>query len=149
MAFYMGLDAGGTKTFCLIADDRGRILGFGRAGSGSYEYHGTEAAAGENRRAVEAALQSARLRLSDITAVGMGVAGADLPDDFTMLEEAIYAPLFGGIPRVFRNDAIAALRGGLRGTVGIVIACGTGCICVWTPRPNANSKERRLMKKKA
>ena len=31
MRHYLGLDAGGTKTFCLAGDETGRVLGFGRA----------------------------------------------------------------------------------------------------------------------
>lgn len=129
MAYYLGLDAGGTKTFCLIGDERGNVLGFGRGGTGNYEYHGVEPAALENRKAVENALASAGLTLDQITAIGMGVAGADIPEDYEMLEREMYTPLFGAIPRVFRNDSMGGLRGGLRRPYGVVIACGTGCVC--------------------
>jgi len=129
MKYYLGLDAGGTKTYCLVGDDSGNILGFGKAGSGSYEYHGVEPAAVENKKAVESALEEARLNMSDIAGIGMGIAGADLPEDYEMLEREIYTPLFGSIPRVFRNDSMAGLRGGTRDPYGIVIACGTGCVC--------------------
>lgn len=131
MPNYMGLDVGGTKTLCLIADEKGRVKGLGRAGPGSYEYYptGIGVAANENQKAVERALSEAGLALDDIAGIGMGVAGADLPEDFAMLEQEIYTPLFGNIPRVFRNDSIAALRGGTRKSYGIVIVCGTGCVC--------------------
>ena len=85
MHYYLGMDVGGTKTDCLIADETGAVLGFARAGSGSYEYHGVEHAERENRKAVVSALKDASLKLSDISAVGLGVAGADLPEDFKML----------------------------------------------------------------
>jgi N-acetylglucosamine kinase-like BadF-type ATPase len=126
MNIYLGMDVGGTKTDCLIASASGDLLGFGRAGSGSYEYHGVEHAGRENRLAVERALDDAGLTLNDITAVGLGVAGADLPEDFEMLEQHIYTPLFGTIPRDFRNDSMAALRGGTAQRPAIVIICGTG-----------------------
>ena len=129
MKYYLGLDAGGTKTFCLIGDEQGNIKGFGRGGTGNYEVHGVEPAAIENRKAVEAALADATLRLGDIAAIGMGIAGADLPEDYVMLEREIYGPLFGPIRRAFRNDSMAGLRGGTRNPFGIVIACGTGCVC--------------------
>lgn len=126
---YLGLDAGGTKTYCLVGDANGHLLGFGQAGCGNYELHGVEAAAAENRKAVNEALKTAGIGLEDIAYVGMGVAGADLPEDYTMLEEQIFTPLFGDVPRVFRNDSMAALRGGTPKPYGIVIACGTGCVC--------------------
>lgn len=128
-AFYLGLDVGGTKTLCVIGDETGRIVGFGKAGTGSYEYHGVEKAATENKNAVRAALADAGLSIKDLAAVGMGVAGADLPQDYEMLDEKIYAPLFGDVRRVFKNDSMAGLRGGSRRPFGIAIVCGTGSVC--------------------
>lgn len=129
MKYYLGLDAGATKTFCLVGDAEGNILGFGRGGTGNYETYGVEPAAEENRKAVQGALDSAGLTLNDIAGIGMGIAGADLPEDYEMLEREIFTPLFGAIPRVFRNDSMGGLRGGTREPYGIVIACGTGCVC--------------------
>ncbi len=140
MAFYLGLDAGATKTYCLIGDEKGNIYGFGKAGTGNYEAYGIEPAAQENRKAVEEALRDAGLTLSDIKAVGMGIAGADLPEDYVMLEREIFTPLFGEIPRVFRNDSMAGLRGGTRNPFGIVIACGTGCVCAGRNRAGEETR---------
>lgn len=141
MAYYLGLDAGGTKTFCLIGEDGGDIKGFGRGGTGNYEGYGVEAATREIRLAVDGALSSSGLRLSDISGIGMGVAGADIPDDYTMLEREIFTPLFGEIPRIFRNDSMGGLRGGTRDPFGVVIACGTGCVCAGV---NREGKETRI-----
>ncbi|HNR33912.1 MAG TPA: BadF/BadG/BcrA/BcrD ATPase family protein [Candidatus Hydrogenedentes bacterium] len=138
--YYLGIDAGGTKTFCLVGDDEGHILGFGRAGAGNYECFGVEPAAVENRKAVEGALKAAGLALKDISGIGMGIAGADLPEDYDMLERAIYTPLFGAIPRVFRNDSMGGLRGGTRNPYGIVIACGTGCVCAGVNRAGRHTR---------
>ena len=129
MKYYLGVDAGGTKTHCLVGDGAGGVLGFGKGGAGNYEVHGVDAARVEIERAVQGALDEAGLSLSDIAGVGLGIAGADLPEDYVMLEEAIFSPLFGDIPTVFRNDSMGCLRGGTRKPVGIVIACGTGCVC--------------------
>jgi N-acetylglucosamine kinase-like BadF-type ATPase len=125
----MGLDAGGTKTFCLIGDETGRILGFGRAGSGNYETRGVEHAREQNRKAVEMALADASVTLDDLTAVGMGIAGADLPEDYEMLNREIFDDLFGSVRRDFQNDSMGGLRGGTHRPYGIVIAVGTGCVC--------------------
>ena len=141
MAYYLGLDAGGTKTFCLIGDDSGEIKGFGRGGTGNYESYGLEVAAREIRSTVEGALGEANLSLSDIDGVGMGVAGADIPEDYEMLERELFAPLFGETPRVLRNDSMGGLRGGTRDPYGVVIACGTGCVCAGM---NRDGKEIRI-----
>jgi len=78
---------------------------------------------------VEAALVAAGITLADISGIGLGVAGADVPANFVMLEQEIYAPLFGSIPREFKNDSFAALRGGTRDSFGIAVACGTDSVC--------------------
>ncbi|HOD52148.1 MAG TPA: BadF/BadG/BcrA/BcrD ATPase family protein [Candidatus Hydrogenedentes bacterium] len=140
MKYYMGLDAGATKTFCLVADAQGCIAGFGRGGNGNYENQGVEPAARENRKAVEGALADAGFALEDIACIGMGIAGADLREDFDMLEREIYTPLFGKTRRVFRNDSMAAMRGSVRTSYGIVIACGTGVIAAGI---NRNGHEAR------
>ena len=140
MPYFLGMDVGGTKTYALAADEGGTILGFGKAGCGSYEYHGIEAAASENQAAVSVALEESKLVLADISAVGLGVAGADLAEDFEMLEREIYTPLFGAIPRRFKNDSMAALRGGTRADYGIVIVCGTGSVCAGRNRSGEESR---------
>ncbi|MCC6694227.1 MAG: hypothetical protein IT365_01225 [Candidatus Hydrogenedentes bacterium] len=140
MRRYLGLDVGATKTFCLVGDEEGHILGFGKAGTGNYEIYGVEHALEENRKAVEAALQDAGLQLSDIDAVGLGVAGADVPEDYVMLEREIYTPLFGDIPRDFQNDSMGGLRGGTRAPYGIVIACGTGCVSAGRNRKGEHAR---------
>ena len=134
MAYYLGLDAGGTKTFALAGDDTGRVLGFGRAGAGNYECYGVPAAYTETKKAIDGALETAGLTLDQISGIGMGVAGADLPESYVMLEKELFTPLLGEIPRVFRNDSMGGLRGGTKDAFGIVIACGTGCVCAGVNR---------------
>jgi N-acetylglucosamine kinase-like BadF-type ATPase len=127
--YYLGLDAGGTKTFCLIGDEAGHVLGFGRGGTGNYESYGPDPAREEISKAVSNALKETGLTLDQISGIGMGIAGADIPEDYEMLEREVFTPLFGKIPRAFRNDSMGGLRGGTREPKGIVIACGTGCVC--------------------
>lgn len=141
MAYYLGLDAGGTKTFCLAGDDSGRVLGFGRAGAGNYECNGVSAAMTEIKKAIDGALETAGLTLDQISGIGMGIAGADLPEDYEMLERELFTPLLGPLPRVFRNDSMGGLRGGTKDPFGIVIACGTGCVCAGI---NRDGRETRV-----
>jgi len=136
----LGLDAGGTKTHCLIGDERGNVLGFGQAGAGNYEVHGIPAAREEIRRAVQVALDESGQLLTGIEAIGMGIAGADIPDDYAMLEREVFTPLFGVTPRDFQNDSMAGLRGGTRSPFGIVIACGTGCVCAGKNRAGEHAR---------
>lgn len=141
MKYYLGLDAGGTKTHCLVGNADGGVLGFGKAGTGNYEGFGVAEAAAEIGKAVQDALDAAGLSLDQIAGVGMGIAGADVPEDYEMLEREIFTPLLGSIPRIFRNDSMAGLRGGTREPYGIVIACGTGCVCAGV---NEGGEEARV-----
>jgi len=140
MRYYLGLDAGGTKTFCLVGDAAGHVLGFGRGGTGNYEGYGVEHARREIQKAVAGALSEAGLELDAIDGIGMGVAGADIPEDYEMLERELFTPMFGDIPRCFRNDSMAGLRGGTREPFGIVIACGTGCVCAGINRQGQETR---------
>jgi len=128
MPYYLGIDAGGTKTFCLVGNGRGEAVGFGKAGAGNYEAYGIAPAAEQLNLAVDAALAEAGVARRDLSGIGMGIAGADLPEDYEMLEREIFTPMFGEIPRDFRNDSMGALRGGTKVPHGVVIACGTGCV---------------------
>lgn len=140
MKYYLGLDAGGTKTFCLIGDESGNVLGFGAGGAGNYEVAGVPAAAQEFKKAMDGALNSAGITLDQISAIGLGVAGADLPEDYVMLEKELLTPLMGDIPRVFENDSMGGLRGGTKAPYGIVIACGTGCVCAGVNRAGKKAR---------
>jgi len=138
--YFLGIDAGGTKTNCLVADAAGNILGFGRGGAGNYECYGVAAAREELDRAANEALAQAELSLNQINGVGLAIAGADLPEDYVMLEREIFTPMFGEIPRMFRNDSMGGLRGGTRNPFGIVIACGTGCVCAGRNRAGEETR---------
>ncbi len=127
-AFFLGLDAGGTKTHCLVAAGSGRVVGFAREGCGSYEGVGVDGARVAVQNAVDEALKSAGVSLGEITAVGLGVAGADLPQDYEMLSREIFDPILEPVPYLLKNDSFACLRGGTRDSFGVVVNCGTGVI---------------------
>lgn len=140
MPYYLGVDAGGTKTHCLVGDHEGRVLGFGAAGPGNYEARGVAEARNEIAKAVQTALQAAGITQQQLAGIGMGIAGADVPEDYVMLEREIFTPLFGDIRRVFRNDSMGGLRGGTKAPFGIVIACGTGCVCAGINRQGRETR---------
>ena len=74
MQYFLGVDAGGTKTLALIADASGRVLGAGRSGTGNWESVGLDGAYEAYARALAEALRSAGLRPKDITAAGYALA---------------------------------------------------------------------------
>jgi N-acetylglucosamine kinase-like BadF-type ATPase len=111
LRFYIGVDAGGTKTHALIADQTGRIHGAGRAGPGNWESVGLDGALRSLSQALHGALSRTGLGKADICVAGYGLAGMDWPSD-----EARLLPMLDQLelpgPRVLVNDAYVALRAG-------------------------------------
>jgi N-acetylglucosamine kinase-like BadF-type ATPase len=125
-ALVLGVDGGNSKTVAIVATRAGKVRGAGRAdGSDIYNAESEKAALAEVRRAVEAALGQAGATPADLAASTFSLAGADWPEDITLLCEAIGQ--FGFV-REYRvvNDAIGALRAGTPDGVGVVVTCGTG-----------------------
>lgn len=126
MTYFLGVDAGNTKTIALVAAEDGTILGSGRGGCGDIYGASTPGAAIEQiERAVESALGDAGVSASDIHTGGFSLAGADWHSDFEFLTAEMTKRGYGAHVRVY-NDAIGALRAGSPDGTGVVIACGTG-----------------------
>jgi N-acetylglucosamine kinase-like BadF-type ATPase len=126
MKFVLGVDAGNTKTLALVARADGVILGKGRAGCGDiYGAKSPEAAITEIERALDAALTEADIAPADLSAGVFSLAGADWPEDFRFLEDALRGRGYGQAILVV-NDAMGALRAGSPDGIGVVVACGTG-----------------------
>jgi N-acetylglucosamine kinase-like BadF-type ATPase len=126
MSLVLGVDGGNTKTLALIVREDGAILGKGRAGCGDiYGATSPAAAIAEIEHAVDAALLEAGVRRAELRASAFSLAGADWPEDFRFLEEAMRARGYGQSILVV-NDAMGALRSGSPAGTGVVVACGTG-----------------------
>jgi N-acetylglucosamine kinase-like BadF-type ATPase len=126
MSLVLGVDGGNTKTLALVAGEDGVILGKGRAGCGDiYGAISPAAAIAEIEHAVDAALLEAGVRGAALRASAFSLAGADWPEDFRFIEEAMRARGYGQSILVV-NDAMGALRAGSPDGTGVVVACGTG-----------------------
>jgi N-acetylglucosamine kinase-like BadF-type ATPase len=126
MGVVLGLDGGGTKTRCLVADQQGRVLGEGLSGPSNYQVVGLEAAAANLFAAAGQALEQAGIAMPDVGAVVAGLAGVGRPEDQAAMREALagFAPaLLEVVP-----DARIALAGALGGKPGAVVISGTGSI---------------------
>jgi len=123
--FYLGVDGGATKTIALVADADGRILGAGRGGCGSiYDPAGPPAALAVVEQAVRAALAAADIPAAHLAAGGFSMAGADWPEDFELLEQAMRTRGFGRTVIVV-NDALGALWAVSPDGCGVSVVCGT------------------------
>lgn len=126
MNYVLGVDGGNTKTLALVARQDGVILGTGRAGCGDiYGAASPAAAIAEIERAVNTALTEADIQPAQLSASAFSLAGADWPEDFRFLEDAMRLRGYGQDILVV-NDAIGALRAGSPDGTGVAVACGTG-----------------------
>jgi N-acetylglucosamine kinase-like BadF-type ATPase len=120
----LGIDAGGTKTVCMLADETGRIITEARAGGANLQSVGELEVEKVLHRVMEAGLAGRNIRPD---AICLGIAGVDRPDD---------AEAVNGIMRrigyqartVVVNDALVALMAGAEDGAGVVIVSGTGSI---------------------
>jgi N-acetylglucosamine kinase-like BadF-type ATPase len=125
----IGIDAGGTKSVCLLARaDDGEIVGRGVGGPGNIRAVGEERVAQSLMAAIQAAFAAAdRSSQQGIVAVVVGAAGAARADDRALVEailrRAIKARYYG-----VTNDAAIALRAELPTGPGVLLISGTGSI---------------------
>jgi N-acetylglucosamine kinase len=120
----LGIDAGGTKTRALLADDAGRVLGGALAGGANLRTHGELEVEKVLHVVIEEASAAARA-VPD--AVALGIAGADRPADEAVLRGILRR--IGFRDRVVvTNDARIAFVAGSPERVGLALVCGTGSI---------------------
>ena len=124
MRHVLGIDAGGTKTRALLADQTGRIVGGGRGGGANLKTHGELAVEKVLHAVVEEAEADAGVRPE---AVALGIAGADRPDDHAVLR-AILRRIGFKKHVLVTNDARVAFVAGSPEQVGLALVCGTGSI---------------------
>lgn len=122
-AYFLGVDAGNSKTVALVAQADGQVLGWGRSGGGDIYVSETGAKAAV-ADAVTQALEAANLDAKDLTAACLSLVGADWPEDFTVWQREAKARNYGRTSLIV-NDALGALRAGTAED-GVAIVCGTG-----------------------
>lgn len=124
----LGLDAGGTRTVCLLARaEDGTILGRGVGGPGNVRAAGEGRVAASFGEAIAAAFADAGCTPGPVAAVVTGAAGAAREDDRAMVERALRGVVVAGRYLV-TNDAAIALRAALPDGPGVLLIAGTGSI---------------------
>ena len=121
----LGIDAGGTKTVCLLADGAGTVVSSARGPGANLQAQGELEVEKVLHEVMESALAGRRIAPA---AICLGIAGADRPDDATIMR-GIMRRIGYKSPTVIVNDALVALTAGAGDGPGIVVICGTGSIC--------------------
>ena len=120
----LGIDVGGTKTVCLLADNDERVIRQGREEGANLQGAGELALEKVLHSVMETTLEGTGVVPS---AICLGIAGVDRTAD-----EAVVRSIMSRIGYKARilivNDALIALQAGIGNAAGIVIVSGTGSI---------------------
>lgn len=120
----LGIDAGGTKTVCQLADDQMNILAESRGGGANLQASGELEVEKVLHQVIERALVNASARPATIC---LGMAGVDRPRDADVVRGILLRIGHRAQPYVV-NDALIALEAGVPGGAGVVVVAGTGSI---------------------
>jgi N-acetylglucosamine kinase-like BadF-type ATPase len=120
----LGIDAGGTKTVCLLADETGAVLAEARGGGANLQAHGELEVEKVLHYVMDTALGDRDIRPA---AICLGIAGVDRPQDADAVR-GIMRRIGSKTPTLVVNDALVALVAGAGDAPGVVIIAGTGSI---------------------
>ncbi len=127
LAYFVGIDSGGTKTECWLADET-RVLGRAAAGSVKLTRVGEEVAAARLRALLDAVSAEAGVALREVTRTCVGMSGYSIARLRDWMADAVAARV-GGAVEVCGDETIA-LDAAFRGGPGILVIAGTGSIVV-------------------
>ncbi|MGC8778653.1 MAG: N-acetylglucosamine kinase [Candidatus Caldatribacteriaceae bacterium] len=125
MEYFLGVDAGGSKTIGILVSNRGELVAAGISGPASIVENGEEVARA-SMRSLRALLEG--LHPSDTlhSAFGMPAFGESCKADARYYE--IIAEELGVQPKILVNDVVVGWAAGTLGHDGVHIVAGTGTI---------------------
>jgi len=132
MKYLIGIDGGGTKTDCAVADLSGKIIQQTTGKPSSFLVIGIEEVVENIFGLIEENLFELEGNFSDVKQIVIGVAGAGRKEDAQLLEKSFkdysedQGVHFKGV-RVI-SDAHIALEGAFPDSVGCILIAGTGSI---------------------
>ncbi len=125
MSYFAAFDGGGTKTRCIICDEKGNVFADTKAGASNYQTVGIEASKAAIEEAFSNALQASEIKPEQISSAFLGLSGADEEYDLEIINK-LCDLVFKGITFKVVNDSWICLRSGLKQKWGVVSICGTG-----------------------
>jgi N-acetylglucosamine kinase-like BadF-type ATPase len=120
----LGIDAGGTKTVCLLADQRGEIVSTARSAGANLQASGELAVEKVLHAVMEEAIGDRDVHPA---AICLGIAGVDRENDAAAVR-GIMRRIGYKARTLVVNDALVALVAGAGDQPGVVIVAGTGSI---------------------
>ena len=125
MAFFLGIDGGGTKTDCALGNGDG-VLGRGREAGSKLARVGEAQTRAALHGAIRQAAIEAGVDLAQVCRTCVGMAGGSRPE-VTQAVRALVAEIVPGEIEVV-GDMPVALEAAFPGAPGVVVIAGTGSI---------------------
>jgi N-acetylglucosamine kinase-like BadF-type ATPase len=127
--YFLGADAGGTKTAFLLIDETGSVAATYRVGTGSFFNLGSAGIAKLIREGADAVCEAAGISKDELTAAGLGFPGyGEKPGSEAEIDEACAEALYPANVSC-ACDSYVAWAGSLAMMPGINIIAGTGANC--------------------
>lgn len=120
----LGIDAGGTKTICLLADEDGQVLAEAKGGGANLQAVGELEVEKVLHGVMEAVIGDRDIQPE---AICLGIAGVDRPADADAVR-GIMRRIGAKARTLVVNDALVALVAGADDRPGVVVIAGTGSI---------------------
>ncbi len=132
MKYFIGMDGGGTKTKCILADEELNIIHQCAGGASTFLLLGTEIVSATILSLVNECLEKSGKSPDEISGILIGTSGAGRRSDAEILEKGFQEYLAENNINYknFRveSDARTALEGAFGGKPGSILIAGTGSI---------------------
>jgi len=125
MAFFLGIDGGGSKTSCVIGDEKA-VLGAGKSSGSNPVRVGEEQARTALATAIGEACAAAKTTAQQISRTCVGMAGAARPQMSALVRSIVSKIVAGRIEVV--GDSDIALNAAFGKGPGVIVIAGTGSI---------------------
>jgi glucosamine kinase len=125
VAYYLGIDGGGTKTVCAVGDETS-LLATATAGPSNIVRVGEEEARRSLHQAIGQACAAAGISPQEVARTCIGAAGAGNPEIIALIARALNDVVGGEIQ--VTGDMQIALEAAFPGAPGIIVIAGTGSI---------------------
>jgi glucosamine kinase len=137
VAYYLGIDGGGTKTICLVGDETS-ILGRGDSAGSNVVRLGEQSSREALQQGVRMACAQAKIDPRQISRTVAGVAGVTRAEARLFVSETLQEVVAGEV--VVVTDVEAALEAAFAKGPGVVVVSGTGSIAFARNRLGAKSR---------
>jgi N-acetylglucosamine kinase-like BadF-type ATPase len=125
MKVMLAIDGGGSRTRCLAITRAGRTLGAGAGGASNHLLVAPEIVKASLEAAINAALDQAQLKRTDVARVSAGLAGVDYDGSGADEMEELFREM-GFAHAVINGDMVIAHAAALGGEPGVLALAGTG-----------------------